>query len=235
MAVNTQGTANLAQAARAAEVDHLVYTSSITAYGLVANAGEGAPLVPTPGYPTSKIEAEKALRRLLPEQTTVLRLPLVLGAGDTGFLCPAMEGFRQAGRVIVIGSGQEPWSVLAAADAARAISLCLGRPETRGQTYNVLGETVTNGVLLRAIGAGAGCTKESRLPYAIAWLAATLTELLGREGLTRRQVQALSRPLSMRGARFAALGFEPGTGWREALAEGVAWCWEQVPHDCRKD
>jgi nucleoside-diphosphate-sugar epimerase len=227
VAVNAQGTANLARAAKAAGVAHCIYTSSITIYGYVQDADEDAPLVPTPGYPDSKIQAERALRQLLPAQTTILRLPLVLGAGDTGFMCPALRGLRQAGRVILIGSGQAPWTVLAASDAARAIALCLNKPETRGTTYNVVGETITNGELLRAIGAGAGRTKEIRLPYAIAWMVAALTELVGRDGLTRAQVAALSQPLSMKGDRFARLGFAAQTGWRDALAEGVAWCAER--------
>ena len=226
MAINAQGTANLAQAARAAGVAHFIYTSSITVYGYVQDADEAVQLVPTPGYPVSKVHAEQALRQLLPEQATILRLPLVLGAGDTGFMCPALHGFREAGRVILVGSGQAPWSVLAASDAGRAIALCLASPETRGSTYNVLGETVTNGELLRAIGAGASCTKEIRLPYGIAWVAAALTELAGHDGLTRSQVTALSRPLSMNGDLFARLGFVPQTSWREALARAIAWCAE---------
>jgi nucleoside-diphosphate-sugar epimerase len=226
MAVNAQGTAKLAQAAKAAGVAHFIYPSSITVYGHVQDADEEAPLVPTPGYPASKIHAERALRQLLPAQTTILRLPLVLGAGDIGFMCPALQGFRQVGRVILIGSGQAPWSVLAASDAARAMALCLARLETRGTTYNVVGNTITNGELLRAIGAGAGCTKEIRLPYAIAWMVAALTELVGHDGLTRAQVTALSRPLSMNGDRFTCLGFTAQTSWRDALAEGIAWCVE---------
>ena len=226
MAVNAQGTANLAQAARVAGVAHFIYTSSITVYGYVRDADEEAPVVLTPGYPASKIHAERSLRQLLPAQATVLRLPLVLGAGDTGFMCPALHGFRQAGRVVIVGSGRAPWSVLAANDAARAIALCLVEPETRGCTYNVVGETITNGTLLRAIGAGANCTKEMRLPYVAAWVAAALTELAGRDGLTRAQVQALSRPLSINGDRFARLGFVAETGWREALVQAIAWCAE---------
>jgi nucleoside-diphosphate-sugar epimerase len=224
MAVNAQGTANVAQAARAAGVAHFIYTSSITIYGHVHDADEEAPLVPTPGYPASKIHAEWALRQLLPAQVTILRLPLVLGAGDTGFMCPALRGFRQAGQVVLIGSGEAPWSVLAASDVARAIALCLAEPETRSCTYNVLGETITNGELLRAIGAGANCTREIRLPYAVAWAVAALTEFAGREGLTRAQARALSRPLSMNGDLFARLGFVPKTSWREALAQAIVWC-----------
>ena len=85
--------------------------------------------------------------------------------------------------------------------------------ETRGNTYNVLGETITNGTLLRAIGAGANCTNSSQ-------------KCAVGDGLTRAQVQALSQPLSMNGDRFAQLGFVAKTGWREALTQATDWCTE---------
>jgi dihydroflavonol-4-reductase len=224
MEVNAQGTANLAQAAAQARVKHFIYPSSITVYGYVHDADEAAPMVSTPGYPASKIEAEWNLRELLPAQVTVLRMPLLLGAGDTGFLCPVLRSFRQAGRTVIVGSGQVSWSVLAATDAAEAIALCLAKPETRGRTYNVVGQTIISGTLLRAIGMGANCTRETRLPYLAAWASATLAELTGRDGLTHPQLLALSKPLSMHGDRFARLGFVARTGWREALDQGIAWC-----------
>jgi UDP-glucose 4-epimerase len=227
MAINARGTANLARAAREAGVAQFIYASSITVYGHVREANEAAPLVPTPGYPASKIQAERSLRALLPAQATILRLPLVLGAGDSGFMCPAVQGFRRVGRTVLVGSGRAPWSVLAASDAARAIHLCLARPDTRGDTYNVLGETVTNGELLRSIGAALDCRQEIRLPYVLAWILAVLTELSGRDGLTRVQVRALSRPMAIDGGRFARLGFVARASWREALVRGVAWCAER--------
>jgi nucleoside-diphosphate-sugar epimerase len=224
MAVNAQGTETLAQAAEAEGVAHFVYPSSIAVYGHACDADESAPLVHTPGYPASKIHAERALRRHLLPQATVLRLPLLLGAGDTGFLCPVMRRFRRAGRALIVGSGQAPWSVLAASDAARAIALCLAEPKTRGFTYNVPGETITNGKLLRAIGQEATCKREVRVPYVVAWMMAALAELAGRDDLTRAQVRALSRPLSMHGDRFAQVGFVARTNWRDALAQAGAWC-----------
>ncbi len=217
MAVNAQGTFNLSQASREKGVTHFIYTSSITVYGHVYEADESFPTVTNPGYPASKIDAEKALTQLLPEKATILRLPLVLGAGDNGFMNPAIDEFRQSGRVVIIGSGQAPWSVLAASDAARAITLCLTEPVTRGRTYNVLGETITNGELLRAIGKMANCSREIHLPYFVAWTMASLSELIGGNGLTRTQVRALSRPLSMNGDRFSKLGFLKKTNWQEAL------------------
>lgn len=222
LAVNATGTENLARAAREAGVSHFLYTSSVTVYGHVQDALESAPLAPAEGYPESKALAEAVLRELLPEQATILRLPLVLGAGDTGFFEPALEGLRRTGRVILIGSGRAPWSVLSARDVARAIALCLDSPATRGGLFNVAGDTVTNGELLRAIGEAAGCTRELRLPTPVAWVIAALGELSRRGALTRSQVRALSQPLSLDGSAFARLGFTARTGWRQALAEAVA-------------
>lgn len=221
-AVNVEGTAHLARAAREAGVEHLVYPSSITVYGHAQAAAESAPLAPAAGYPESKARAEEVLRALLPAETTLLRLPLVLGAGDQGFLQPALEGLRRAGRAVLVGEGRAPWSVLTARDAARAVALCLEQPATRGRVFNVAGETVTTGELLAALGEAAGCRRRVRLPYGLAWSAAALAELADLGGLTREQVRALHRPLSFDGSAFARLGFTPLSGWREALAEAAA-------------
>ncbi|GAB4483012.1 MAG: hypothetical protein Kow00124_32230 [Anaerolineae bacterium] len=228
MRVNAGGTENLAHAAAEAGVEHLVYSSSITIYGLVRDAREDHPLEATPGYPASKIAAEEHLRAILPEQHTILRLPLVIGAGDAGFMLPAVQGFRQSGQAVVVGSGQQPWSVLAAHDAARALLFALDHPETRGGLYNVNGATITNGELMQALGEAAGCTRTLRLPYALAWSVALLGELMGQGPLTRDQTKALSSPLSFDGSRFAALGFEAGVDWRDALTAGVNWAIENL-------
>jgi nucleoside-diphosphate-sugar epimerase len=227
MRVNAQGTTALAQAAHDAGVEQFIYSSSITVYGLVADALEDQPVELTPGYPESKIGAENALRDLLPDQSTILRFPLVIGAGDTGFMLPAVKGFRESGRVVVIGSGQQPWSVISAHDAARALVFALDHPETRGQVYNVTGATITNGALLEAIGEEAGCEKVSRLPTALAMGVAALSELTGNSALTRDQARALSSPLSADSSRFEALGFQPEVAWRDALHAGVQWALEQ--------
>lgn len=227
MQTNAQGTTALAQAARDAGVERFIYSSSITVYGLVSGALEDHPLELTPGYAQSKIEAENALRDFLPDQLTILRFPLVIGAGDTGFMLPAVKGYHEAGRVVVIGSGKQPWSVISAHDAARALVFALDHPETRGQVYNVTGATITNGALLEAIGEEAGCEKVTRLPYALAVGVAALGELTGNAALSRDQARALSSPLSSDASRFEALGFQPEVDWRDALRDGVQWALKQ--------
>jgi hypothetical protein len=71
------------------------------------------------------------------------------------------------------------------------------------------------------------CRQEIRLPYVLAWILAVLTELSGRDGLTRSQVPALSRPMAMTDERFARPGFVAKASWRQALVRGVAWCAER--------
>lgn len=222
--VNTQGTANLARACRMAGVEHFVYSSSTTIYGSGADVHEDAQLQPTPGYPISKIKAEHALRELLGNSSAVLRFPLVLGASDRGFMRPTVHAFQKIGRVIIIGSGREKWSVISAGDAARALIMAIDKPlETRGQTYNVTGALTTNGELLQAIGAGAGCRQIVHIPISLAMGIARLSELLHWQVFTRDQVLALSGPLFANSSRFEALGFTPESNWRTVLAEGVEW------------
>ncbi len=221
MHTNADGIAALATVAREANVKQFIYTSSITVYGPVLNATEKYPVRPNTNYSNSKVAAENALRHLLPFHYTILRLPLVLGAGDTGFMIPALQSMRESGKTTIIGSGKASWSVVSAQDAARACLLALDHPEALEKIYNVVGETITNGELLRAMGALAGCTGEVKLPYAVAWIAAVISEWRGQKELTRELVDTLSQPLSMDGTNFARLGFTPTVSWQEALNQSV--------------
>lgn len=223
MHINAQGTANLAKAALAANVEHLVYSSSTTIYGSAKDAHEDTQLVPAPGYPLSKIEAETALRETLGHRATILRFPLALGSRDSGFMRPTVMKLQRAGQIIIIGSGHEPWSVISAHDAARALVMALDNPITRGQTYNVTGARTTNGELLHAIGTGAGCTRTLRIPMRIALAVAWLSQSLHWHMPIRDQVIALGGPLSATSSRFEKLGFSPQIDWHTALSEGIEW------------
>jgi len=227
MRINAGGTANLAQAARSAGVSRFIYTSSITVYGHAEQAVETDDLIATPGYPVSKIQAERAIRSYLPRELTLLRFPLVIGPGDTGFLCPALRQMQQAGRVPVIGSGEEPWSILTVDDAARAVAFVLGNPKTRGQTLNVTSDTITNGALLRAFAEHLEEATISRIPGWIAKLRGWLSEVFNRQHPDRQQIEAFSQPLAVSDARIRSLGFSPDCQWREALSEGVTWCFRR--------
>ena len=89
---NVDVTLALAQAAAEAGVSRFVFASSITVYGNASPAGmpftEISAVAPAEGYARSKLEAETGLLRgdWNDMQVTIVRLPLVYGAGVKGNL-----------------------------------------------------------------------------------------------------------------------------------------------------
>ena len=121
MAVNTAGTKRLIRWAQGNGVAHFVYLSSISVYGwrtLGQNRREastrrsvGIPVVP---YMASKIRAERAIESS-GVGYTLLRLPAVLGRGDT-YLSPTIIWALQSGAYFTCGTGLNMVSLMVAAN-----------------------------------------------------------------------------------------------------------------------
>lgn len=130
-AVNDVGTQHLASAARAASVQRFVFTSTGLVYG--ANGGRPAreddPCSPVPGYPASKLAAERALFAVDGLDVRVLRLPFVYGDGDPHVeeAVPMMRHFPPTQRM----------SIAHHADVAQAVALVLDTASPSHRIYNV--------------------------------------------------------------------------------------------------
>lgn len=114
------GTVSLARAAVAAGVEHFVFASSTMVYdGSGPPADERTVPAPWSGYGRAKLEAEHALAKIAAGgamRVGVLRLPHVYGAGD------AMFAMARRGTLIAPGRGDNLFSHLHVADAARALT-----------------------------------------------------------------------------------------------------------------
>ena len=135
-AVNIQGTLALAQAAQQAGVAKFIYISTNLVYG----PGRGRPLreedEPRPAadhfYPTSKLDAEKALAQFFRGKDAdlcILRLAFVYGDGD-----PHLEEVIQMTRA---WPAAKRLQTVHHADIAQAILLSLSKPQADGQIYNI--------------------------------------------------------------------------------------------------
>jgi nucleoside-diphosphate-sugar epimerase len=121
VAVNAKGTQRLIHWAQALGVAHFIYLSSIAVYGwktLGQNRSETAtrrsPGVPVVPYMVSKIRAERAI-----ESSglgyTLLRLPAVVGRGDT-YLSPTIISALRNGTFFTCGAGVNKVSLMVAAN-----------------------------------------------------------------------------------------------------------------------
>ncbi|WP_096329255.1 NAD-dependent epimerase/dehydratase family protein [Nannocystis exedens] len=130
-AVNDVGTQHLASAARAASVQRFVFTSTGLVYGATGgrSAREDDPCTPAPGYPASKLAAERALFAIDNLDVRVLRLPFVYGDGDPHVeeVVPMMRGFLPTQRM----------SIAHHADVAQAVARVLDKASPSHRIYNV--------------------------------------------------------------------------------------------------
>lgn len=159
MRVNADGTARLAEAARAAGVRRFLYVSSIAVSGPSARGepmDEAGPARPITPYGRSKRAGEEAVLAS-GVSYTIVRPPVVYGPRDKSVL----KIFRLArrGYAPLLGDGLQELSLIFAADLARALLAAADSPRAEGRTYHAAHpDVVTQRELVRAIGRACGRT-----------------------------------------------------------------------------
>ncbi len=136
--VNVDGTSNLLRALETIDdLKAFVFVSSISVYGCETGEfiDETHPLEGSSPYAVSKIEAESMILRWCESRgirCTVLRLPLIAGAGAPGNLGKIIRAIRQ-GWYVGMGDGQARKSMVLASDVAEF----LPRVQRIGGIYNL--------------------------------------------------------------------------------------------------
>jgi nucleoside-diphosphate-sugar epimerase len=233
-------TGQLLGVCRAAGVGRLLYVSSVTVYGHPRDGGppitEDAPLGQRlywfwDYYCRSKIAAE-ALARDAGSAVTVVRPSWIYGPRDRTSLPRLMAAFR-AGRVRLIGSGDNLLNVVYAADVAEGAILAANHPEAGGRAYNLCSEgELTQRQFLDALTEALGRPRvRRRMPFGLAYAAGLMAEVIGRAirlkrppHITRYAVGLIGRPTRFSIARAREqLGWQPRVGAREGLRRALEW------------
>jgi nucleoside-diphosphate-sugar epimerase len=234
---NVRGLTALLDAALAAGVKRFVHLSSAIVVGTAPGAvDEDAPyrLEPNP-YSASKIEGERLLQRAIRERgapVTILRPGLVYGPHDSASF-GRFAALVERGKMVLLGSGENPIPLVYAEDVAEAVILASESPRAAGRTYFVVNdEPVTQRAYLEEIATALGAAPSfRRVPYVLARALAAGAEwavraarLDGPPPLTRFGVRLLGGDarISIRRAR-EELGFEPRVGVCDGVRRSVEW------------
>ncbi len=236
---NILTTKHLVRAAVANRVERFVYISSPSIYAaltdrLLVREDDPLPRRFLNHYARTKFEAEQIVKTELSRANipfVILRPRALIGAGDT-VIMPRLIETNRAGRLRVIGNGQNIADLTCVSNAARAIELALtANGDALNRIYNITnGEPVLLWEQIERVFSDLGMPfSRKHLPYSVALAMGSILEKLpqrpGHEpALTRYTVSVLahSMTLNITNARHY-LGYEPTQTTADGLREFVNW------------
>jgi nucleoside-diphosphate-sugar epimerase len=238
-------TRNLVDACRSVGVGRLLHVSSITVYGNLKAGTElfteeqplGQNLWLWDYYRQAKIAAEELLRKY-PGAWTIVRPSWIYGPRDRTTL-PRVVKAILAGRVSLLGTGDNLLNIIHAADVAAGAILATNHSGAVGQAYNLssAGE-ITQRRLLDTMCDLLSVPRVTRqTPYRLAFWVGFLSEVIGRlifikrpPHITRYVVSLIGRPTQFSTAKARTqLGWQPKVGIEEGLRETLDWFRSQAP------
>jgi nucleoside-diphosphate-sugar epimerase len=169
--VNRDGMRTLLEAAQAAGVAKLVYTSSSAFFGVPARNPVTEETVPSPAedYGRAKLDGERLCRDYAARglDVTIIRPRTILGSGRLGIFQILFEWIYQGDNIPILGKGDNIYQFVHADDLARACLLAAERPGP--QVFNVGAEHFgTMGEVLEALCAFANTgSKVKSLPMGL--------------------------------------------------------------------
>jgi nucleoside-diphosphate-sugar epimerase len=239
-------TKTLARAAASAGVERFVHISSTSAYG---HPTEGQPPIEESAplgqniwvldyYTRSKVDCERALWKMAGEglPLTVIRPSWLFGERDRTTAPRLVREFR-AGRMMVVGKGDNPLSAVYAGVVADAAVLAAFDPGSLGEAYNITSHgPISQRAFLDLFAEALQVPRVTRqVPYAVAFLGGFLLEIQDRllmrsrpPRVTRYGAWLLGRNLeySTEKAR-TRLGWEPAVGYAESITRTIRWFQDQ--------
>jgi len=234
-------TRTLATASAKAGVSRFLQISSTSAYGhphdQEAPIDETSPLGQNvwtwDPYTWSKVECEKLLWDLTKTDglsLTVIRPSWLFGERDRTTIPRLLREFR-AGRVLIVGPGNNPLSAVYAGTVADAAIRAAQDPDSRGEAYNITSHgPITQREFLDLIADAAGTPRATRhVPYKLAYLGGMIYEIGGRlrgrptpPRVTRYGAWLLGRRLSYSTEKARAkLGWAPSPSYAESIGRTV--------------
>jgi nucleoside-diphosphate-sugar epimerase len=197
MAVNVEGSLNLARQAAARGVRRFVYLSSVKVHGEISLADRPFqacdPPAPLDPYGISKYHAEEMLRKTAAEtgmEVVIIRPPMVYGPGVKANFESMMLWLVRSLPLPLAAVTNNRRSLVALDNLVDLIITCMKHPAAANETFLVSdGEDLSTADLLRRLGAALGMP--ARLFYVPPILLKLGAALINRQGVHQRLCESL--------------------------------------------
>jgi len=189
---------------------------------------------PINAYAATKLLAEAEVKRFAAEglPTVTLRPQGIFGPGDPSIF-PRIIRIAKSGRFPVIGNGQNMVDLTYVDNVVEALIACMDAPAAVGRVYHITnGEPLVLYETIARVLQGIGVPyRPKRVPFRVAYMAASVSEALYRMLLLSREprltrysvcVLARSRTLNIAAAR-RELGYSPHIDMEEGLRRFATW------------
>ena len=236
-------TENLARASAEARVERFVHVSSTSAYGHPRDREEpitedhplGENVWVLDYYTRSKVDCERILWRMAERdglRLSVIRPSWLYGERDRTTTARIVKRIR-AGKVPLIGRGDNPLSAIYAGNVADAALLAAADPGSVGEAYNVTSMgPITQREWLNLFADACNAPRPSRhVPYRLTFAISTIIEAVFRlvrrrrpPFITRYATWLMGRDLAYSTAKAESkLGWRPAVGYPESIERTVRW------------
>jgi nucleoside-diphosphate-sugar epimerase len=232
-------TANLLDACRSTGVGRVLHVSSIIVYGhprlgdscFTEDEPLGQNLRLWDYYCRAKVRAEELCRQYEGD-VTIVRPSWIYGPRDRTSL-PRFFKALDAGRVAMIGRGDNLLNIVYAGDVAEGAIRAANHPQAKGQAYHLSSEgEITQSEFLDLMLEELGRPRiRGRVPYWLAYGGGLLSEVIGRMLCMRRPPHLTRYIVSLigRSTRFSIakareqLGWQPRVSVHEGIRRSLEW------------
>jgi nucleoside-diphosphate-sugar epimerase len=226
--VNVGGARNLCEAAERLDLRRLVFTSSVSVYGLSrAEVDEDGPKRPFNDYGRSKLGAERVMREWFRHGSgrtlVIVRPTVVFGPGSRGNVYELMR-WLASNPYLMIGRGKNLKAVAYVGNVAAFLEFVLAFDGQGEQVINYVDREFDMETLVRLVRTWSGRNSAPlvRLPYSLAYGIGAVSDVAAR--LSGRQlpisavrVRKFCGNTRYSPARMLSLGFRPPADAEQAL------------------
>jgi nucleoside-diphosphate-sugar epimerase len=227
--VNVEGAHNVLKVMAEKNIEHIIFTSSVSVYGLnKKNPDELSETDPFNHYGKSKLEAEKVLRRWYDNDRNgksliIIRPTVIFGPGNKGNVYNLLKQIS-SGKFVMVGRGQNKKSMAYVENVAGFINHCIDQKFKGHHVFNYIDkpDLATKELVQHSESALGQKIIPIKIPYFLGYLGGLLLDLISKVTQKKFSISAVRVKKFCATTQFSSVTIQ-NTNYipKKTLAEGL--------------